>query len=83
MSMRAMQVRTVFTHAVAPPEAFHQQRNSSSSLRAWFRTLRLWIGRSRQRRRLGELADLNDYLLRDIGVTRDEALRESAKPFWR
>ncbi len=28
------------------------------------------------------LADLNDHLLRDIGVSRVEAERESAKPFW-
>jgi uncharacterized protein YjiS (DUF1127 family) len=29
------------------------------------------------------LADLGDHLLRDIGVTRQEARRECAKRFWR
>jgi uncharacterized protein YjiS (DUF1127 family) len=48
-----------------------------------FRTVRLWIARSRQRKALGELAELNNYLLADIGLTREEALREAAKPFWR
>jgi uncharacterized protein YjiS (DUF1127 family) len=41
----------------------------------WF-----WIERSRQRR---ALAELDDRLLRDIGLTRDEARRECANPFWR
>jgi uncharacterized protein YjiS (DUF1127 family) len=39
-----------------------------------------WIERSRQRRALGEL---DDHLLCDIGVTRDEARREAIRPFWR
>ena len=36
--------------------------------------------RTRQRR---ALADLNDRMLSDIGITRDQARRESAMPFWR
>ena len=43
--------------------------------------LRLWHSRNRQRRALGELAG-DDHLLKDIGVARDDALREAAKPFW-
>jgi uncharacterized protein YjiS (DUF1127 family) len=39
-----------------------------------------WLQRSRSRR---ALADLDDYLLRDIGLTASEAGRESEKPFWR
>ena len=46
-------------------------------------TIRLWIARSRQRRHLGELAAWDDHILKDIGVSRDDALREAAKPFWR
>ncbi len=34
---------------------------------------------ARQRR---ELAALDDRMLRDIGVTRDHAERESRRPFW-
>jgi uncharacterized protein YjiS (DUF1127 family) len=41
-----------------------------------------WAARSRQRRALADLADRNDYLLADIGVTREQARREAAKPFW-
>jgi uncharacterized protein YjiS (DUF1127 family) len=39
-----------------------------------------WIERARQRQ---ALAALDDHTLRDIGVTRAEAARESGKPFWR
>ena len=46
-------------------------------------TIGLWIARNRQRRHLAELAEWDDYLLKDIGVSRDAALRAAAKPFWR
>ena len=46
-------------------------------------TIRLWIMRSRERRHLAELAEWDDYVLKDIGVSRETALREAAKPFWR
>ncbi|MBV8170235.1 MAG: hypothetical protein JO021_25870 [Alphaproteobacteria bacterium] len=46
--------------------------------------LRIWIDRTQQRRALRELAlhELNERWLRDIGVTREQALRESGRPFW-
>jgi uncharacterized protein YjiS (DUF1127 family) len=40
----------------------------------------LWIARSRQRH---ALAELDDRLFRDIGVSREAARHEAAKPFWR
>lgn len=39
---------------------------------------RLWLGKRRSRRRL---ADLDDRMLRDIGVSRAEAMREIRKSF--
>ena len=39
-----------------------------------------WQERARQR---AMLARLDDHLLRDLGLTRAEALREYEKPFWR
>ena len=39
-----------------------------------------WLERARQRRALREL---NDHMLRDIGLTRADAWAESDKPFWR
>lgn len=50
---------------------------------AVWRTVHAWIGRHRQRRALAELARLNGHLLRDIGISQEDALREAAKPFWR
>jgi uncharacterized protein YjiS (DUF1127 family) len=44
--------------------------------------LRRWAARRRQRAALRELAD-DPHLLKDIGVTRQQALDEAAKPFWR
>lgn len=42
--------------------------------------LLFWMERSRQRR---ALAELDVRLLRDIGLTREEALQECANPFWK
>lgn len=39
-----------------------------------------WLDRTRQRRHLSEL---DDRLLRDIGLSRAEVEHEVAQPFWR
>jgi uncharacterized protein YjiS (DUF1127 family) len=49
----------------------------------WLLQLQIWIGRSRQRIALRELAETDEHLLRDIGKTQAEASREAAKPFWK
>ncbi|MGI9507741.1 MAG: DUF1127 domain-containing protein [Geminicoccaceae bacterium] len=38
-----------------------------------------WVERSRQRR---QLAQLNEYALRDIGLTSADVRTEVEKPFW-
>lgn len=43
-------------------------------------TLLDWQDRARQRHRLGEM---DDHLLRDIGLSRADLEHETAKPFWR
>ena len=55
------------------------QRTSASRC---IRAVAIWIERSRQRRAIKELARLNSRYLEDIGVSKDEALREASKPFW-
>ena len=57
------------------------EENSSRSA-AIPRTVSLWLDRRRRRRALQDLAERNDHLLADVGLTRAEALREAGKPFW-
>lgn len=42
-------------------------------------TVRLWFARVEQRRLL---LDMDDRRLRDLGLTRGDAVRESLKGFW-
>ncbi|MCP5368041.1 MAG: DUF1127 domain-containing protein [Hyphomicrobiales bacterium] len=42
-------------------------------------TLAEWQERARQRRQLQEL---DDHMLRDLGLSRADAQRESERPFW-
>jgi uncharacterized protein YjiS (DUF1127 family) len=51
-------------------------------LSACLNAVAAWIVRSGQRRALRELAQ-EKRLLADIGLTREQALDEAAKPFWR
>ncbi len=43
-------------------------------------TVYLWQTRAAQR---AHLAALDDHRLKDLGISRAEALREAGKPFWR
>ena len=60
--------------------------NSSATDRrgrpSWMDTVRAWSARSNERRALRELTELGDHVLKDIGISREQALREAAKPFW-
>ncbi|MES9904289.1 MAG: DUF1127 domain-containing protein [Sedimenticola sp.] len=42
--------------------------------------LKGWYVRQHQRRRLGQL---DERMLRDIGISHEEALTEAKKPFWK
>jgi uncharacterized protein YjiS (DUF1127 family) len=68
-AVRAAGEATIPNRNVPPPFAAHQ-------------VLRIWIARSLQRRALRGLAG-EKRLLNDVGLTREQALREAAKPFWR
>jgi uncharacterized protein YjiS (DUF1127 family) len=41
-----------------------------------------WLARRRTRIALCDIA-YDDHLLKDIGLSREDALREADKPFWR
>jgi uncharacterized protein YjiS (DUF1127 family) len=83
MATRFRQARVL-----CPPDSVggkvpRQQFISPTAALGWWSTLRFWIGRRRQRRKLDDLTELNNYLLRDIGVSHDEALHEVARLFRR
>jgi uncharacterized protein YjiS (DUF1127 family) len=66
-------------HEVERSEADLRRAFASLSGR-WAYTLRVWRGRARQRKALKRL---DDRLLDDVGLSREQARRETAKPFWR
>ena len=59
---------------------FARQSAAASATRAALALLACWRDRARERR---QLARLDARGLADIGITRSEAARECAKPFWR
>ena len=75
MSKGSFSIPTLNTH----PIARFRWRRLRSELAA---LLRLWAERSRQRRHLAEIAKWDDYVLKDIGVSRQQALGKARKPFW-
>ena len=75
-----MSALSAMTTWVRPNRTTLQKRRSPYLL--LLHTLRIWNARSRQRYDLRLLAERDDYLLRDIGLSQDEAFREAAKPFW-
>jgi len=56
------------------------QWNSWRAFAPW-RVVRVWAERRHQRTTLAELVE-EKHLLDDIGLSRAQALREAAKPFW-
>jgi uncharacterized protein YjiS (DUF1127 family) len=55
------------------------QDDPSTSANFWLRTIRTWITQVRQRKAFGELAELNDYLVKDIGLSKHDV---AVTPFW-
>ena len=67
--------------AAEPATPLHQSSSGRSrAMRrpAWWS----WLDRPLQRIALREIAD-DPHLLSDLGLTREEVLREAVRPFWR
>ena len=57
---------------------------SSHRRPGWGFRLLQWCTRCSERSRQRQaLAELDDHFLKDIGVTRQQAIAEAAKPFWK
>jgi uncharacterized protein YjiS (DUF1127 family) len=46
----------------------------------WLRALGHMVERWQQRQ---TLIELDDHIVRDVGISREQAVREAQKPFWR
>ena len=71
-----------FVGAGKLPGADVRLRSASSLLVVLGDALSLWMARQQQRHALADLAE-DKHLLADIGLTREQALREAGKPLWR
>ncbi|HEV7255261.1 MAG TPA: DUF1127 domain-containing protein [Mesorhizobium sp.] len=63
---------------VGPAEVSHRH-DSLATLRS---ILAIWNERKRFRRDLEQMSKANPHLIDDIGLTRQQAEAEIAKPFW-
>ena len=54
--------------------------STNFSKKTIFSVVNMWFARSRQRK---QLANLDQNLLNDIGVTKAQAREEYSKPFWK
>jgi uncharacterized protein YjiS (DUF1127 family) len=54
--------------------------NGQPFLLSLWATVSIWIHRWEERR---SLSDLDDHLLRDLGLSRADVCREKGRPFWR
>nr|CAA9286083.1 hypothetical protein AVDCRST_MAG63-3975 [uncultured Armatimonadetes bacterium] len=62
------------------PRPAARRKDGRGPVEEALRILSVWIERARQRRCL---AGLSDRSLKDIGISRCDALHEARKPFWR
>ncbi len=65
------------THSLHLP---HLSLKPVFSLVKFYKLLTIWYKRHHTRK---QLLSLPDYLLKDVGLNRTDALIEAAKPFWK
>jgi len=69
------------TTLILKTQPVHQvQQFIKTTVISVFDTLQLWSDRREQRKRLSLLSD---HMLRDIGLTKIDVIRECRKPFWK
>ena len=70
--------------AFASDDPIRQRPRLNGQIVGLASTIRQWVARSQQRRALREIAErTDDHLLKDIGLSQEEAFRQADKPFWR
>ena len=78
MSCSSTACISIETIVPAPNRAFVHQ--GAERLIGWLEAISVMFSRRRQRQ---ALLELDDHLLNDIGLTREQANKEARKPFWR
>ena len=68
------------THAARTVRSINIMNAPYTAVCRALRVVSVWQERAAGRR---VLANLDDHLLRDIGLTRETVLRDRMKPFWR
>jgi len=67
-------------HLVRIVETWSQRARERRALMHLVRIVETWSQRARERR---ALMDLDDRMMKDIGISRADVFVESSKPFWR
>jgi uncharacterized protein YjiS (DUF1127 family) len=55
-------------------------RSGLPVLSGWVRAINMWLAR---RQRWQDQNSLDDRMLKDVGITREQALRGAGNPFWK
>jgi uncharacterized protein YjiS (DUF1127 family) len=78
---RSLSMPTLIMRPAGRSARLHQENLGPATVSRWPGWLGLWA-RQRQRAALRELAD-DPHRLNDLGLSRQQALEEADKPFWR
>jgi uncharacterized protein YjiS (DUF1127 family) len=71
---------TTLSLRILPREVMRPRRSVTVPVRGWLSTVKLAWRRWHSRNLLSQL---DDFMLKDIGVTRADVWYEAGKPFWR
>ena len=82
MSMLLTDISSIPPPRAADPAARLHQSGSGRSPNIRRREWWSWLDQQYERKALREIAN-DAHLLRDLGLTREQALREATKSFWR
>ena len=63
-----------------PVRAGSHVASGRTALSRWTSIIGIWLNRRQGRQ---DLSELDDRLLADVGISREDALWEAGKPFWR
>jgi uncharacterized protein YjiS (DUF1127 family) len=77
----SLSMPTLIMRPAGRSASLHQKNLGHATASRWPAWFDLW-GRQRQRAALRELVD-DPHRLNDLGLTRQQALEEADKPFWR